>query len=291
MIIEIAGVKIQIAGKYPLFTGHQDKVYEQFFREDTPHYDIHVEVTLGDMHDGNGLRKIFDAEESWSMFRDETNYYVSFFPPSFNKPFWIAKMNSDFSKADIRCSDYSIHMNGDTKKLINPVHYPLDQILLVFHLASREGVLFHAAAIEIKKKSYLFAGRSGAGKTTLSRQFIAKYPEAPLSDDRVFIRKIDGDFLAFGTPWYGEGGFAINRGVPLGGIFFLAQSNANIIEEITLLTTIEKLLPIASIPWYDPEPMKNILDYCDDLIAHIPAYILHFKPDTEIVDVFEQFIS
>ncbi|MDQ7786109.1 MAG: hypothetical protein RDU01_00715 [Thermodesulfovibrionales bacterium] len=225
------------------------------------------------------------------MFRDGTDYYVNFSPPSFDKPFWTARMNSDFSEADVYCSELMIQPDGNTRNLTNPIHYPLDQILLVFHLSSRGGILIHAAAIEINKKSYLFAGRSGAGKTTLSRQFITKYSETPLSDDRVFIRKIDGDFLAFGTPWYGEGGFAVNRGVPLGGIFFLAQSNTNMIEDISPVTTIEKLLPVSSIPWYAPEPMSNILAFCDDLITHIPSHILHFKPDSEVVDMLEKFVS
>ncbi len=271
---------------------HADPAYQQFSKTgmNVP-YDIRITLTKDPMPDTRGAKKVFDSGESWSLFSSGEEYFLFFKPPIFDKPYLIARMNQDISKAVIYCSRHLISEKEGSPVFINPFHYPLDQILFMHYLASRAGILVHAAGIEINGKGYIFAGRSGAGKTTISRQFVSRSFGTMLSDDRVIIRKIDDTFKVFGTPWPGEGGFAVNRGVPLGGIFFIAHRNTNMIEEIIPLTTIEKLLPVASIPWYDHEPMSNILSFCDDLIAHVPSYILHFSLDTGVVDMLEKFIS
>lgn len=288
--ILIGAVPIQVKSEEQLFS-YQDKFYDDFIKNDLPYSDLHITVKLGNVHDTAGFQKIFDSNESWSMYRDTENYYISFHPTTFDYPLWTAIINREFTTATIYCSNLSLHADGDQAVVTNPVRYPFDQILLMHYLASRSGILVHAAGIEINGKGYIFPGKSGAGKTTISKQFVSKSFGTMLSDDRLIIRKIDDTFMVFGTPWPGEGGIVINRGVPLNGIFFISHSTINKIERISPDTTVEKLLPIVSIPWYDPEPMKNILGFCDDLIKHIPAYILHFKPDRDVVDIFEQFVS
>ena len=112
-----------------------------------------------------------------------------------------------------------------------------------------------------------------------------------LSDDRIVAREIDGDFQAYGTPWPGEAGIALNECVPLSSIFFINHGPANRIKEISPQEALARLLPVTSIPWYDREVMEEILTFCEDLISSVPVYELDFKPSIEVVDVFEQFVS
>lgn len=291
--LEIAALLIRVSrkGGFAIQDG-KDPAYHTFrkvlHREKTP--DISLIVDTGRIPDTGSTGLLFDSNESWTMFRRGNLYSLDFHPPEFSRPFWRAVMKQSFTEVTVYC-DGSLFKNPNGIGIANPVCYPLDQILLMHYLATRDGLIVHGAGIELKGKGYVFAGRSGAGKTTISKQFIARGLGLLLSDDRVIIRKTDDTFRVFGTPWPGEGGFAVNRGVPLGGIFFLARNSQNMIEEIPSLTTIENLLPVVSIPWYDPEPMSGILGFCDDLIAHIPSYMFHFMPDTGAVDMFEKFIS
>jgi serine kinase of HPr protein (carbohydrate metabolism regulator) len=161
----------------------------------------------------------------------------------------------------------------------------------MYILARRHGALLHAAGIDINGKGYIFPGKSGAGKSTITRQFAALGDTGLLSDDRIVVRKIEGGFKAYGTPWPGEAGIALNKSVPLAGIFFINHGSANRIREITPKEALARLLPVTSIPWYDREVMDRILTFCEDLISSVPIYELDFKPSVEVVDVFERFVS
>lgn len=196
---------------------------------------------------------------------------------------WVARFDRGLGNVTVYLNEMLINRQNGNVIVSNPVRYPMDQILLMYLLAQREGVLIHAAGIDIRGKGYIFPGRSGAGKSIFSRQFVkAKKCADLLSDDRIIVKKIDGAFKTFGTPWPGQGGIAINKHVALSGIFFISHAGYN---------RIEKLLPVVLIPWYDKEVMTSILTFCDDIISNIPVYELFFKPDREIIDVFEKFVS
>ena len=53
----------------------------------------------------------------------------------------------------------------------------------------------------------------------------------------------------------------------------------------------ERLMPVTSIPWFDEKAMSAILSFCEELVFHVPAYELHFRPDSEVVDFLEKFVS
>jgi hypothetical protein len=161
----------------------------------------------------------------------------------------------------------------------------------MYILARRQGALLHASGLYINGRGYIFPGKSGAGKSTITRQFAVRGDTGLLSDDRIVVRKIDGAFKAYGTPWPGEARIAFNKSVPLAGIFFINHGSANQIKEISPQKALARLLPVTSIPWYDREVMDKILTFCEDLISSVPIYELDFKPSVEVVDVLEQFVS
>lgn len=176
-------------------------------------------------------------------------------------------------------------------RLINPVSYPLDQVLLMYALTKKQGVILHAAGMKSGGKGFLFAGRSGAGKSTLSRFLSLDKNVELLNDDRMVVRKRKGRFRAYGTPWPGELGVVNNRSAPLSGLFFIHQGSTHRIRKIEPSEALERLLPVASIPWYDRTIVPRMLNFCEDLMGSIPAYDLYFKQDMNIGPVFKEFIS
>jgi len=293
--IRIADINFSVQCRQPVILDELPKIYQQFMgKAEDQNIDAGIAVTLAlnNLPDIRTMRKIFDTDDAWSMYLDKEEYVMLLNPPvPERKIVWAARYGCDVRNISIHCSEMLIRRTEGTAHLINPFRYPMDQILVMYALAQREGALIHAAGLSMDNRGYIFPGRSGAGKSTLSRLFLGRDTAEMLSDDRIIIRKIDGKFKAFGTPWAGDAGIAENKSFPLYSIFFIHHAEKNMIREITPREAIEKLMPVTSIPWYDTEVMDKVLLFCEDLTSTIPAYNLYCKPGVEVVDAFEKFVS
>lgn len=99
---------------------------------------------------------------------------------------------------------------------------PIDAMLraaLSLALLGRNGVVVHAAGVAREGRGYVFAGPSGAGKTTIGRALSTNPGEVLLADELVVLR-VEGDgVVAAATPfWTGTAAEA-----PLAGLFLLEQ--------------------------------------------------------------------
>ena len=290
--LEIAGVTLSLNSDRLILSHEPDPGYQGFLKKTNSPPDIRVRFDRSILPDTDHLPKIFDSGQSWSMFKNGTWYLVVLSPPALNTaPVWIARFDRSFKDVIVYLGERMVHETPEGVRVLNPVRYPMDQILLMYFLADRRGVLAHAAGVAFDGKGYIFPGRSGAGKSTLSRQFSCDHDLEILSDDRMVIREIGDTLRAYGTPWPGEAGIAINRGVPLSGIFFIRHGSQNGIRKMERKEALESLFPVVSVPWYDEPVMTEILDFCADLLGRVSAYELHFKPDVEVVDVFKTFVS
>jgi hypothetical protein len=69
-------------------------------------------------------------------------------------------------------------------------------------LAMEGGFQLHASSAIRNGHAFLFAGVSGAGKTTMAR--LAPSDALVLTDEISYIRRIAGGYRAYGTPFAGE---------------------------------------------------------------------------------------
>jgi hypothetical protein len=252
---------------------------------------IHARLILGKMPDLSGLQKIFDTRESWTLYGDAGEYWISLHPAMYPDPFWIARFDRRASRVVVYCS--ASHPSAEKNKidLVNPLCYPLDQLLFMYHLAYRDGVMVHAAGISLSGRGFIFPGCSGVGKSTLARLFADGRIGAALSDERVIVRRTDVGLQVFGTPWAGTEGMAGNGRAPLAGMFFLKQGKSNRLQELSAEQALERLLQVVSIPWYDQEAMSRIILFSKSIVSQIPAYELNFKADASAVDFLVQSLS
>ncbi len=241
---------------------------------------ITVELLLKKMPDVSGCKKIFDTIESWSLFEDDARKYIYFRgPANDNDPLWLADIDMSKRHVDIFCGTrFTKKQQSGQIAILNPLFYPLDQILLMQFLDG-SGFTIHAAGAIYQGDGYIFAGPSRAGKSTIS-MLLSDYEDFKLlSDDRIVIRKVDGKFSMYGTPWPGEAGIAVNSKVPLRKIFFLEKSAKNMLRELTPKEALEKIMPVVSLPWYDKNLLANYLDTCGEVLEQTKSYVLSFTPD------------
>ena len=157
-----------------------------------------------------------------------------------------------------RCRDYLVSEDITPDIIIKEENYSLDRWqglnpdLLAYMdsgqifysgLLKYDGMMLHSSAIELGGGAYLFSGPSGVGKSTHTTLWQQEFPSARLfNDDKPALRKIDGVWYAYGTPWSGKHGININIRVPLRGICFLRQGDENKIRRLSGVEAISAVM-------------------------------------------------
>lgn len=290
----IADVQYTIRTNHLLLpTDMRHNVYRQFLSESRQSHlanELEVDVTDAPAPDLKYSTKIFDTNSSFVIYLHTNDHYVVHAFPMFTSPVWVARIDSEENRITIFCNPEIIEKT-ENRLIYNPVSYPLDQVLLMNFLASHQGTIIHSAGWCLEEEGYIFAGISGAGKSTISNLIVKETGATFLSDDRIVVRRIGDDFLMYGTPWPGDAGYALNESVPLKGIFFLSKGAENNIRKLNPSDSIARLMPVVSIPWYDREKVELMIDFCDIIMDGIPMYELTFVPGKAAVDMLVKFVG
>ena len=98
-------------------------------------------------------------------------------------------------------------------------------------LLERDVLLMHGSTVAVDGQAYLFTAPCGTGKSTHTRLWREVFGERAVmvNDDKPFLRFVDGEVLAYGSPWSGKHGLANNVCFPLKGICVLRRGAENVI--------------------------------------------------------------
>ena len=99
-------------------------------------------------------------------------------------------------------------------------------------LLERDVLLMHGSTVAVDGQAYLFTAPCGTGKSTHTRLWRAVFGDRSVmvNDDKPFLRLMDGQVLAYGSPWSGKHGLANNVCFPLKGICVLRRGAENVIQ-------------------------------------------------------------
>jgi hypothetical protein len=293
MNISIAGITLRVASSLSVASDESDASYMEFVGDEYVRADnevINVGIGTDGMPDCRFFRKIFDGGRAWSLHADgEDRIYGTSNISDDGRPLVMARLHNCMripSSVTVYCNP-GLVVDGAVR---NPMGYPLDQIIMMYALAMRGGLIVHAAGMAMGGRAYMFPGVSGAGKSTMTGLFSGRdNGSVLLSDDRIVARKRGGSFSAWGTPWPGEAGVARNANMPLGGIFFLRKGASHNIRELTAFESLKRLMPLASVPWYDRDIVPEYVQVFEGLVSEVPSYEFTFANDMSAVDAFEEF--
>jgi len=171
---------------------------------------------------------------------------------------------------------------GWIRQSANP--YSIDAVLRIVHtlvLAKQGGFLLHSASAIRNGKAFLFAGVSGAGKTTISR--LAPADATLLTDEISYVRKQDEDYFAFGTPFTGElAKLGENTSAPVAALYLLAQGPENRIDPVAAADAGRELLANMLFFAEDQEMVHWAFQAACDFVHRVPVYRLTFVPDARV---------
>jgi hypothetical protein len=183
--------------------------------------------------------------------------------------------------------DFSAHWSaqscrGRIRQTRNP--YAIDALLRIVHtliLAPQGGFLIHAASAIRGGKAFIFAGVSGAGKTTMCR--LAPTDASLLSDEISYVRRDNLVYIACGTPFSGELARAgENRSAPVTGFFLLEKGANNKIEAMNPSESIPRLLRNILFFAHDTSLVKCVFQSACEFASAVPLLRLTFVPDRSV---------
>jgi hypothetical protein len=159
--------------------------------------------------------------------------------------------------------------------------FPLDEMLFQRRWA-KDGLLeVHGCGVRDRNGVLLFAGQSGAGKSTTARLWNHFQPDRTiLSDDRVLLDpRRNGPIRAWGTPWHGMGRFASNSRGDLRALFFLEQARVSEAVAIHPAEAAARLFTRTFPAIWDREVTARGMEACALVAERVPAFILRFRRD------------
>jgi hypothetical protein len=242
--------------------------------------DISLYTHCGDIPECDLGKKVFDSGSTWSLYLAGRKRILRLGSPVADSlPSKLAVLEPDFRSGDIYIR---AHEPGC---FLNPLTYPLGEILMVNLLSLGRGGMFHACGIKDNGQGVLFVGVSGAGKSTLANLWKCKKAVTVLSDDRIIVRKVGGRFWIYGTPWHGDAKACSPEKAPLEKIFFLRHAEKNEIKKMSLINAISRMIVCSFPTFWDKKGMEFTLGFIDELTREVSCYELSFVPDERVLDL------
>jgi hypothetical protein len=174
---------------------------------------------------------------------------------------------------------------GSISQSVNP--YAIDSVLRIVHsliLAREGGFLVHAASAIRHGDAFLFAGPSGAGKTTISR--LAPPDAVLLTDEISYVRRKAGEYYACGTPFAGElAKVGENASAPLKALFLLSKGQENRVEQVSPADAVRQLLRNVLFFAEDRELVERVFQSACEFVRKVPVHRLIFVPDQQVWDL------
>jgi hypothetical protein len=246
--------------------------YEPFLTGDSA--DLRIRIAATPRLDRASGRLLYESGLQWRALEADGNTVFELTHPPTSRLYCQAVMHRDLSRAEVLFSETAWRAFASSDPVGWELPYPLDQLLLVPALAARGAVLLHACGAVVSNRGLVFAGHSGDGKTTLAG-LLAREGIPLLSDERIAIRRMDEGFVAYGTPWPGEGNVVSNAASPLAGMFLLRKAPQHALGTSSPALAPD-LLARAIVPYYLPDAAGRILGIFADLAASVPFRELHF---------------
>lgn len=217
----------------------------------------------------------------------EIEFDIELALPSLRGPDADVQVKYHFGRWSLTRGDFHAEWEPSTRRgwirqSVNP--YSIDAVLRIVHtlvLARQGGFLVHSASAIRNGKAFLFAGVSEAGKTTISR--LAPPDITLLTDEISYVRKRDGSYVAFGTPFAGElAKLGENVSAPISTLYLLAKGQENRIDPVAPGEATRALLANLLFFAEDEELVQTMFHSAFEFVSRVPVARLTFVPDARV---------
>lgn len=287
LAIRIGGISLLLKGKTSQNKGFKDPCYTKFLSHESSRTSLIFKQSNERLPD-KIYRHRFDSPGLWSIdFNDNSDFRIELKGRG-KRPLAYVEVSVKGKKGFIYTNNKGLEGRMSeffAQRLFSlPFSYPVDEVIFMNILPLYKGLLLHACGIDDNGKGYIFSGFSGAGKSTMARQWLRKRGVRLLNDDRVIVREMRRNFYIFGTPWHGE----INKCDPgmvrLKTIFLIKHGSENKARPLSPSEAVTSLIARSFSPLWDREGMERAMEVIERLVRKVPCYELSFKPDKGVIN-------
>ena len=154
-------------------------------------------------------------------------------------------------------------------------------------------MLVHSSALIYDGGAYLFSADSGVGKSTHTKLWLKAFGDKVhiMNDDKPVVRLYDDYAQAFGTPFDGGSGIALNENYPLKAIIFVERGEENSVRIPDNKEIIQKLY-FQTARMVNRETAEKMLLNFEKLLTLSKFYVLTCNMDISAAYVaFDGIIS
>jgi hypothetical protein len=293
--LKIAGTVIRMQSRFPLeqVSAQERKQlvvqrFGNFFYTGRQKPDIRIDIKIVDELPEISGTPVFityhfeDKSESWRLLK-QGNRYIYKCPVDDKRQVMLVNKTFDSVKAYLL-------PNRNKGKVWNTAHviYDFLQVLLINYFALRkQGVFTHSIGVkDLDGAGMLFNGQSGAGKSTTARLWHRHSKAMVLNDDRIIVRKVNGKFIMYGSPWHGEfSDYLVSRieSAALKRIFFIHHAPENIAAQVSSKQAFNLLYSALFPTFWDRIFLENTAEFCEELVKTVPSCSLGFVNDKKVI--------
>lgn len=161
---------------------------------------------------------------------------------------------------------------------------------LVRQMLRRNAVFLHTSYVGYRGKAILFTAPKQTGKSTQARLWAQYRGAEQINGDRALLRQVNGQWMAFGSPFCGSSDICENRTLPIAAIVSLHQAPFN---RVTKASPKECLLAFLQGVTYNPEDrqaLEAVIRLGEQISAGVPILRLDCLPDEDAVAVLHKYL-
>jgi len=287
--ILFGGVNVIFVTEEPSLQLAIAREHQSFANSNPP--EIIISVKIGKPQTINLNNKIFKTKNS-TFYRENEYSAIRIYTPGrlTRRQHLSLIISSDNITGFLYFEDIRIPNLEQTSIIVPP--FALDELMAVHLLGLERGVMFHSCGIRtIQNQGLLFAGVSGAGKSSTARLWQESGKGTLLGDERVAVRKRSGQFWLISTAWHGKGASVGPSETPLDHLFILHHAPINQAVRLKPYEAVAQLMARSFLPFWDRNAMEFSLQFLEELCSEVPCYSLGFVLDSSAVDYVECLIS
>ena len=180
----------------------------------------------------------------------------------------------------------------DRTNLIRSLDNLLDASELELLLTKLGIFSLHSSLVRRREgDAILFTAPSGTGKSTQADLWVEHAGADILNGDRSMLRRVDGVWTAFGSPFAGTSGIYRNEHAPIRALIVLRQAPENTIRRLSLAEAFRAIYSESVVPRWHQDAHQRVISLVTEIVSEVPVYLLACTPDERPVTLLRNTLE